>query len=119
MYNSGTDAIREIGNISFEALTIEGLPTGYSMTGGRWSAAYFAIETHKCNGVEILDASWTKPSQCGSYNALVNEEVGNSTIFWLARAGVTHFRVLWNGVEVARCEIAARTCSGFVPSRER
>ena len=119
MHNSGTDAIRDIRDISFGALTVDGLPTGYVMDGGRWSAGYFAIETNKCDGVEILDVSWTKPGQCGGYNALVNEAGDDSTIFWVARDGMTHFRVLWDGVEVARCEIAAGTCSGFVPSRER
>jgi hypothetical protein len=36
-------------------------------------------------------------------------------VFWLPREGITQFRVLWNGNEVARCKLSEGICNVTLP----
>jgi len=61
---------------------------------------------------------YMNPSDCswgivGGYQPRFDNDEGR--VFWRPEGSSTHFRVLWLGKEVARCEIAAGFCDFRVP----
>ena len=112
-----SDAPVEIGRMAFELLNENGLPTRYRFDGRRWTQFYDYLDAGSCDVLELFDKSsaWLQPLSCGAYNARITPSGQDETIFWIPRAGETMFRVLWNEVEIGRCEIARHQCSLFVP----
>jgi hypothetical protein len=81
--------------------------------GGRWSQFYPYVANGGCVRLTAADAdgAMARPDICGQVNVDIN---GNSTeSFWTSGTG--QFRVLWDGAEVALCEISAGQCVAFLP----
>ncbi|MCL4869442.1 MAG: protein kinase [Anaerolineae bacterium] len=117
LLNADTSSI-DIGVIYFEAIDNQtGLPTEYLFSGRQWSDFFDELEEGKCVGLEIVDAqSWLRPRECGGYNAIVTPpNTDAERVFWLSRANITQFRVLWFGQEVGRCLASAGVCRIFLP----
>lgn len=106
-----------VSPIRFDAIDAAGQPVGYAFEGWRWAGVGFnRIESGKCAAIEMLRVSgWMRPSLCRGYNSFVNTQRESDLVFWVEREGVTQFRVLWNGQEVARCAISAGSCEAYVP----
>lgn len=117
LYNPGDRNI-EVSPFSFEALSsANGLPKEYHFEGKVWAQFYPYVEDRKCANIEILkpETSASRPAACWSFNAMRTPEETSTEIFWLPREGVAQFRVLWNGQEIARCEIANGICEIYLP----
>jgi serine/threonine protein kinase len=117
LYNPGDRNI-EVMLIAFEALdSASGLPMGYHFEGKIWAQFYPYVEDGKCANIEILapEISASRPAVCWSFNAMRTPDETSTEIFWLPRQGVTHFRVLWDGQEIARCEVGSGICEIYVP----
>lgn len=117
LYNPGSKPI-ETGLFSFDALdSANGLPIGYRFEGKIWAQFYPYIEGGKCANIEIFTpgASASRPAICWNFNAMRTPEETSPEIFWLPREGVTHFRVLWDGQEIARCEVSGGICEIYLP----
>ncbi len=104
----------ELYPFAFERLDASGTPSN-RFDGWRWAEFYPYVRDQSCTSV-LLETPYLKPAQCQQYNAEVWAERGMSLDFWSPQEGSTHFRVLWNDQEIARCEISARTCEVFTPS---
>jgi hypothetical protein len=104
--------------IRFEALDAEGAPLPYTMSGTAWSQFYPFIEGNSCVRVEPWGGSndFLRPAFCTNYNASHRPQSGTDELFWIPQRGVTHFRVLWDEQEVARCSLADGACTIFVPA---
>ena len=117
VWNTSNSRIRS-SQLVFEALDANDIPlTVYRFEGNRWSRFYSFIDAGRCVGIEATVGSLLRPPQCGSsYNSVVNDMVEGESLFWLSRGGtVARFRVLWNGSEIARCEIDVDECTFRVP----
>ncbi len=117
LFNPG-DRDLEISPIVFEALdAAAGTPTQYRFEGKIWAQFFLILEKGKCDLIEITGTSayQSRPTECGSFNAQRTPRSDSNDIFWLPRDGITVFRVLWNGQEVGRCEIAAGRCEISLP----
>jgi serine/threonine protein kinase len=102
--------------IAFDRLDASGNPTNH-FDGGRWAQFYGVVYPQACAKLIILDpiVGYLEPPQCQSYNSEVWVERGRSLDFWTPQDGSMQFRVLWNGQEVGRCEIATGSCEVFLP----
>jgi hypothetical protein len=89
---------------AFERLDASGTPSD-RFDGWRWADFYPYVHDQSCTSV-LLETPHLDPALCKQYNAEVWAERGLSLDFWTPHEGSTHFRVLWNDQEVARCEIA-------------
>jgi serine/threonine protein kinase len=110
-YNPNRLSIR-VSQLAFEAINGSGEAVGYDFDGQRWADVGFrSVEHNKCVSIEIPAAeSSLSPTICSDYNSQVNTVAASETIFWVARDGVTQFRVLWNHEEITRCDINAGEC---------
>ncbi len=104
----------ELYPFAFERLDASGTLSN-RFDGWRWAEFYPYVHDQACTSV-LLETPALDPAQCEQYNAEVWAERGMSLDFWSPQEGSTHFRVLWNDQEIARCEISARTCEVFTPS---
>jgi len=78
--------------------------------GNRW--AYWTLEAGRCMELVFVDArNSPAPNNCRP-NAFFTPTRNQNTNFW---TGSGQFHVLWNGTEIAVCEIAAGECSASVP----
>jgi serine/threonine protein kinase len=78
--------------------------------GNRW--AYWTMEAGRCMEIVFVDArNSPAPNNCRP-NAFFTPTRNQNTNFW---TGSGQFHVLWNGTEIAICEIAAGECSASVP----
>jgi hypothetical protein len=100
----------------FDRLDGSGNPANH-FDGGRWAQFYPYVFPQACARVIIGSPSvgYLEPPQCRQYNSEVWVERGRSLDFWTPQEGSTQFRVLWNGQEVGRCEIAVGSCEVFLP----
>ena len=72
-----------------------------------------SVKIYKHENPPYLD-----PFDChGMYASIIQPimEEHPELIFWTPKEGSTHFRVLWLGAEVARCEIGLGLCEIFIP----
>ncbi len=104
----------ELYPFAFERLDASGTPSN-RFDGWRWAQFYPYVHDQSCMSV-LLETPYLDPAQCEQYNAEVWAERGLSLDFWSPQDGSTHFRVLWNDQEVARCELAIGECEVFTPS---
>jgi len=116
IWNPGNQVLKA-ASFTFEALKDKsGDATKYRFEGAKWSAYYPNILKGRCDAIELQDRAYTnRPSECLGYNAtrLVAEK--DDEAFWLSHKDVSTFRVLWDGDEVGRCEIAAGMCEVYLP----
>lgn len=102
----------------FEAL-VGDLPSAFTLSGERWMTRFPVIEAGNCVGIELIDrTNYLSPERCEDYNALLTFLPDGDENIWVRREGINTFRVLWEGQEIARCRIADRACTVFVPSTE-
>lgn len=114
LHNVSGDRV-ELRPFAFERLDEFDIPLN-RFEGGRWAQFYAYVHHLSCVRLLIGNApAYLNPPQCQAYNAEVWPERGMSLDFWTPQAGSTHFRVLWNNEEIARCEIAAGSCEVFLP----
>jgi serine/threonine protein kinase len=116
-YNPNQVSIR-VSQLAFEAIYSSGDAAGYNFDGQRWADVGFrSVEYGKCVSIEIPAAeSSLSPESCGDYNSQVNTVSASETVFWVARNGVSQFRVLWNLQEITRCQIDAGECEFTIPA---
>jgi hypothetical protein len=114
--NSSDTAIR-VKPLNFFALNAQGSPTSNSYEGVNWDIGYNQIDRNgHCVAIELLDQpQWTRPNNCvpsagNAFNSLLTFMDIDQQIFWISQKGATQFAVLWEGVEVARCQIADGYC---------
>ena len=78
--------------------------------GQRW--AYWTMEAGRCMEIHFADVTYPqRPDGCRP-NAYFTPTRTQNTDFW---TGSGLFRILWDGVEIASCQIAAGECSALVP----
>lgn len=117
LHNPGDQSI-EVRSFVFEALdSTSGRPMEYRFEGKIWAEFYPYVEDKKCANIEIFtpEASASRPAACFRFNAVRTPERTSNEIFWLPREGITHFRALWNGQEIARCEVKSGMCEIYLP----
>jgi hypothetical protein len=116
MWNPG-DRRLSISSIAFEALDdATGQAAPYRYEGDLWAAYYDQLMEGNCNALEIAElAAPVRPPQCPAYNAVRSPAASSPWIFWQAREEISQFRVLWEGVEIGRCEISLETCEVYLP----
>ncbi len=98
--------------LAFERLDASGTPLN-RFDGANWAKFYPRLEAGWCVRLEIIDSpAWLRPAECGNrYRSTRTPNRDSDWIFWTPQEASLEFRVLWQGDEVARCEIAAGTCS--------
>jgi eukaryotic-like serine/threonine-protein kinase len=115
IWNAGSERLR-ISPITFEALDAAGLAAGYWFEGSRWAQFHSFVAANGCSRIEPVRApSLLRPPRCREYNATVTPPLDSEMVFWRPRPGVSHFRVLWEGQEVARCQVDVQLCEVFLP----
>ncbi len=82
-----------------------------------WGDIYPKLRPGYCMVMRILQAKQELlPVECvGRILVLHQPRKDSGYLFWPAQPGSTHFRVLWNEVEVGRCEIAKGLCEVTLP----
>lgn len=97
-------------SISAQPIRFERVGGGQSFSGNRW--AFWTLEPGRCMEIRFSDVgNPQRPNGCRP-NAFFTPTRTQGVDFW---TGTGQFRVLWNGTEIAVCEIAAGQCSAFVP----
>ncbi|MFC1959812.1 protein kinase [Chloroflexota bacterium] len=97
-------------NISSEHIAFARIDGMQHFEGNRWS--YWTMETGRCMELVFADVSAPpRPAGCQP-NAWFTPTRTQDTNFWTDSG---QFRVLWQGQEIAICEIAAGLCYAFVP----
>jgi len=113
---SGVD--RPIAPIAFERLHNNGRVLD-RFEGWRWSEIYPTHEEGLCVVIEIINfEDHLDPEECEDRHVITRTptlEEGEDYIFWTQEGGSKEFRVLWNDVEVARCEIDEGFCEIYLP----
>lgn len=116
LYNPNTNTDIRLSQLVFESLDENGAPSGYWFDGRSWSQFYSFVEPFACVRLEMTKVSgWLRPSQCRQYNATITPEQDGDIVFWTLRPGVSAFRVVWQGQEVGRCDVAASQCEAYLP----
>lgn len=111
--NRSGDSVR-VSPLRFEALDANGSRLGYAFEGLEWTRFFNLVEHSKCNAIEVTSASsWLRPEQCARTNSVMTVMGNDDRIFWTDEA--QQFRVLYNGEEIARCNIAEPNCTIFLP----
>ncbi|MEO8393678.1 MAG: serine/threonine-protein kinase [Chloroflexota bacterium] len=97
-------------NIDSRPIVFERIGGTGRFEGNRW--AYWTMESGRCMEIAFTDArNPARPNGCRP-NAFFTPTRNQNTNFW---TGSGQFHVLWNGTEIAVCEIAAGQCSASVP----
>jgi hypothetical protein len=118
LYNPNRTRLSTVRSLAFEALDASGSPLPYRFEGSEWARFSPNIEPDWCAGLEISQAvRHLKPGVCQNYSAVRTPPTFTDTrVFWTAREGSAGFRVLWDGLEVARCALAGGRCDIRVPA---
>jgi hypothetical protein len=114
-FNAGSRDI-DVRPLSFVAIRDDGEHSEFRFDGVRWAGFFARIQPGKCDRLEIINASpRERPAQCRGYNALLTPEPVDRMNFWLARDGISDFRVTYGEQEVQLCQIAAGQCEVLLP----
>lgn len=106
----------DVGPLAFEALDGSGAPAPYRFDGADWAELYPKLLPRRCDAIEIsAEHLPPRPPGCLRFNAIRTRMLTSPVVFWIEREGVSEFRVLWAGEEIARCEIAAGSCPVVLP----
>jgi serine/threonine protein kinase len=116
LYNTSGERVR-VSTISFQAIDEAGRPLRYGMEGNRWTQFYAFVDGYACNRIEPFGAEgpYLRPGYCRSYSATVTPARDGAEIFWRERDGAVAFRVLWEGQEIGRCDLAPGSCTVYIP----
>lgn len=114
VWNPNAEQIRT-ANFSFEALDAEGNTLSQAFEGSRWTQFYTRIDGGGCVAIEITTRTAMNPPECQAENALVNTTQNSALVFWVARANIAQFRVLWQDEEVAICPVDVGICQFNIP----
>jgi quinol monooxygenase YgiN len=69
--------------------------------------------------IEPIDApGHLEPAACVNYNAILTPDIRNSIVFWNRYEDASQFRVLWEGAEIARCDLFSGSCELWLPPAE-
>lgn len=97
-------------SISAQPIRFERIGGSHAFSGSRW--AFWTMEPGRCMEIRFADVgNPQRPNGCRP-NAFFTPTRSQGIDFW---TGSGQFRALWNGTEIAVCEIAAGQCSAFVP----
>lgn len=98
-------------SISSQPIRFERVGGSQAFSGSRW--AFWTMEPGRCMEIRFADVSNPqRPNGCRP-NAFFTPTRSQGIDFW---TGTGQFRVLWNGTEIAVCDIAAGQCSASVPA---
>jgi len=115
MWNHG-DRDVEVTPLVFEALDKSGSPTMYRFEASEWAELYPTVQPRHCDALEIQrEAAPERPTNCIEFNAVRSRMTSSELLFWLPREGISQFRVVWNGEEVARCKLSEGICNVTLP----
>lgn len=112
-----SDKNRPVEPFAFDRLGDDGKLLNH-FDGLRWSQRYPTIYPSSCLKIEITKQAEypARPSQCENrYLGGRFYDRDNALIFWSPQTGSHFFRVVWQGEEIAQCEIARGVCEVFVP----
>jgi hypothetical protein len=114
-------ASRSVSAFTFERLDHAGNTLG-TFFGWKWETQAkrgLSIFPKTCVAILVTDdQTYLQPAECerGFLGIVYYDRAENiDEIFWTAQADSTEFRVLWQGIEVGRCEIAASECELLMP----
>jgi serine/threonine protein kinase len=97
-------------NIDSRPIVFERIGGTGRFEGNRW--AYWTMEAGRCMEIAFAEVrNPVRPNGCRP-NAFFTPTRSQNTNFW---TGSGQFHILWNGTEIAVCEISAGQCSAFVP----
>lgn len=97
-------------SLSSQPIRFERVGGSQAFSGSRW--AFWTLESGRCMEIRFADVSNPqRPNGCRP-NAFFTPTRSQGIDFW---TGTGQFRVLWNGAEIAVCDIAAGQCSASVP----
>jgi serine/threonine protein kinase len=117
IYNASGSSQR-VSAWGFERILSDG-SFANAFEGRRLAAYYGQIDHNWCASLELLErdaAAFVRPTECGTrYNIRLTPQDSDSFVFWTSSGTSTQFRVLWNGEEIARCEMAAGRCEVYLP----
>ena len=108
----------DVTRLAFEAIPPAGTLVTYRFEGAEWAEFFPFVTPDHCNYVELFRLAQTadRPAVCREINASrADIDPDNALVFWLPRPGLTHFRVLWNEGEIARCELVRGRCDAYLP----
>jgi serine/threonine protein kinase len=104
MNDSGT-------TISSKSFVFERIGGSQHFEGSRF--AYYSLESGRCMEIVFADVARIGCPENRRPNAYFTPTRNQGVDFWTGGTG--QFHVLWNGVEVAVCDIAAGQCSASLP----
>jgi serine/threonine protein kinase len=98
--------------------TISSKPIVFEKVGGQKKFAgsrfsYYSMESGRCMQIMFTDVARNGCPENRHPNAFFTPTRTQNVDFWTGGTG--QFRVLWNNVEIAICDIAAGECSAFLP----
>jgi hypothetical protein len=97
--------------ISSKSIVFEQVGGQKQFAGSRF--AYYANEPGRCMQIMFADVARIGCPENRRPNAYFTPTRTQNVDFWTGGTG--QFRVLWNDVEVAVCDISAGECSAFLP----
>jgi hypothetical protein len=115
MLNASGASVR-LAPFAFERLDNFGAAI-HRFEGQQWAEFNSTISNGWCTRMEIFQREpYLRASQCnGRFNSSITPTGGDPFVFWTTYPDSTHFRVLWDDQEIARCEIGAAFCEFFLP----
>ena len=107
---------RSVSGFVFERLDPLGNPLNI-FQGWRWEIYYPNLGPKRCMAIYIVNSPpYLDPSECNdTYASSLTYERDAEVIFWTAHTNSEQFRVLWQDLEVGRCDIASGSCELRVP----
>jgi serine/threonine protein kinase len=97
--------------ISSKPIVFEHIGGQKQFSGSRF--AYYSMESGRCMQIMFTDVARSGCPENRRPNAFFTPTRTQNVDFWTGGTG--QFRVLWNDVEVAVCDISAGECSAFLP----
>lgn len=97
--------------ISSRVIAFERIDGSQRFEGNRF--AFYSMERGRCMQIMFADVARTGCPENRRPNAFFTPTRTQNVDFWTGSSG--QFRVLWDGVEIAVCEISAGQCTAFVP----
>ena len=115
IYNASINN-RSISQFKFERLDVNHEVLN-SFGGWEWETIYGILHPGRCMRIEIQKSQiYLRPMECGErFSASFTYGSEDERVFWTVSPESEEFRVLWQGEEVGRCEIAAGSCEVYIP----
>ncbi len=107
---------RSIYPLAFERLDSQGNILN-RFDGWVWGNIYSTFRAGFCMVMKFVEITrHLDPPECNDLHLVLHQPtMTRDYIFWTSREDSSEFRVLWDDVEVGRCEIAAGTCEVYLP----